>query len=307
MDTSLELKDIDAFAKAAKAGSLSRASELYGISKSTLSHGLRRLEDHLGVELFLRSQRGLRLTDAGEKFLKHVVEISHACENAQASVQNQENVPKGKLRIACDSGFGTLVIGPLIKKISTIYPKLEFNLSISADKPTTPDEVDADCIIRVGTSPDSELVCRLLSHFSYGLYASPEYLSRFGEPQTIEDLDDHKGVICVSNDETERWQFFVGERSIEVQPKSNITVNSYWMANYFIFQGMGIGYLPSFFVQQDLKDGRLCPVLGRLKKKTVPAYLIFHKYRYKSTKLRVFIDHCVSEFSARSKIEDWVS
>src|SRR5690606_4918250 len=99
MTEGYELRDIKSFMGIARAGSISRASLMYNIPKATLSHHLRRLEDSLQVELFVRKAKGLELTDAGKEFLDHSAIIFDSCENATNAAQRAHSEISGRIRI----------------------------------------------------------------------------------------------------------------------------------------------------------------------------------------------------------------
>ena len=102
-----ELKDISCFLWIARTGSISRAATTYNVPKATLSHHLRRLEDALQVELFVRKAKGLELTDAGKEFLDHSAAIFDSCENAASAAQRAHSTLSGRIRIVSSSAFGT--------------------------------------------------------------------------------------------------------------------------------------------------------------------------------------------------------
>ena len=106
MPSSLNLKDIEYFMKIVDAGSLSRASEIYKIPKSSISKSLRRLEDTLGIELFNRLSHRIVLNESGKEFFIHCQKITTICDDTLASMQQISTQPQGTLKLATESEFG---------------------------------------------------------------------------------------------------------------------------------------------------------------------------------------------------------
>src|SRR6202051_4950683 len=111
MRKTLDLNDVQIFASAARAGSLSEAAKELGLPTSTVSRSLTRLEKHLRLLLVRRGQRGLVLTDAGSEYLNSSVEALHTFGNAGELVGRNRSHPRGVLRVACPITMARDVLG----------------------------------------------------------------------------------------------------------------------------------------------------------------------------------------------------
>lgn len=296
MDFDIELKDVKAFIRVANVGSLNATALKYDMPKSTLSHHIRRLEDTVGVELFVRSARNLKLTEAGREFLRYCKDIVESCNSACADIQNLENAMAGKFRVKIYTEFGSVVVGPVLVAIAREFQSLEIEVLSLTGLDVLDHEMDFDCLVYVGNPPDSDLVGALLSNFTYKLYASPKYLENH-PVHKVSDLNSHSCICSLKNGHLEDWRLQLNNRPIDIPLSPKIVADDYWIGKYFAIESMGIVYLPEFFVQNELRTGALVPVLEQYKSGPVPIYALFPKQRHQSPKVRLFIDHCTRVLS----------
>jgi DNA-binding transcriptional LysR family regulator len=294
----IELRDIDAFMRVAAAGSLSRAARVYDVPKATLSLSLRRLEDQLGASLFDRQPRRMALTEAGAEYLRHCREIVTACERATAAVQASRETLSGNLRLAAGTVFATSFFGPLAQRFAAAHPQLSIELLTVLYDRDSLHELDVDCLLMIGTPAGAaaDHVARLVARFAYGLWASPSYLQSAGTPLSIHDLDRHQGLLYIKEGKVEPWRLAQGKRTVELAPIPRIKVNDYWLLKYLAMQGMGIAYMPTFFVRNETGFGALVPVLEAWQSTPVPVYALFPKQRADNVKVRRFVDTLVAGF-----------
>ena len=124
----MDLEAVDFFLKVAEAQSLSHASKLYGLPKSTLSHKIRKLEDSLGTALFVREGREMLLSDAGAEFLDHAQRIKESCEGAKAAIAEAHSDIAGTLTIASTGEFGTSFTSELLFAFRQQYPQVHVDV-----------------------------------------------------------------------------------------------------------------------------------------------------------------------------------
>ena len=281
-----ELKDIRCFLSIARAGSISRAADTYNIPKATLSHHLRRLEDALHVELFVRKAKGLELTDAGKEFLDHAAIIFDTCENAVSAAQRAHSTISGRIRIVASSAFGTSLIGAAAQYFAKHNPHIDFDLQMYPNDKIIAGQFDFDCMIFVGDPPTSSLLRRKMGNVSYGLYASPHFIEKNGIPASLDEINSCNGVVYMRN----------GKRIVNLNPHARFNVNEYWMAKYFAVEGLVIGYLPDFFVRYEVEQGGLVPILPEWRSDDTPVYAVYPQHRYRNPRIMKLIDSMCSQF-----------
>lgn len=292
----IELKDIGCFVQIARSGSLTRAAKDSNLPKATLSHNLRRLEDTLGVELFIRNTRGLTLTDAGKAFHEHSKRIFDSCEVAISAAQRAHSSLSGKIRLSASAEFGTSILGAATLYLAREFPAMEFEVRMYPSDTLLSEQHDFDCMIFVGTPPDSNYLCRKMGEVKYGIYASPSFLETFGRPTTPDEIEMIPGVRYTRNGIPESWLLKNGEkdRVFEFEPRFN--VHDYWMAKYYAVAGVALAYLPDFFVHYEVNHQGLVPVLPEWQSESTAAWVIYPASRHRNPRIKLVADTLCERF-----------
>ncbi|KKB86129.1 hypothetical protein VW29_04255 [Devosia limi DSM 17137] len=242
------------------------------------------------VQLFVRKAKGLELTDAGKEFLDHAALIFESYENATNAAQRAHSDISGRIRIVASSAFGTSLIGAAAIHYSAKNPKLDFDLQVYPNDKIMAGQFDFDCMIFVGDPPPSNLLRRKMGDVSFGLYAGAEYIARHGAPKTHEDVNMSDAVIYLRNGLPERWILRENNASIHLSPRPKFHVNEYWMAKYLVVENCTLGYLPDFFVQREVQNGVLIPVLPELRSENTPVFVVYPAHRHRTPRIMQLID-----------------
>jgi len=259
----LYANDLILFAHVIDAGSFTRASELTGLPKSTLSRRLSELENDLGERLMQRSTRRLVLTDFGESILEYARRLSDETEAASALAQHRQVTPHGTLRVSLPPEFHELSIVQIVTEFSRRYPNVRLELDLSSRRVDVVAE-RFDVALRAATQlpDDSALVARRLTTLSNGLYANPDYLKRNGTPRTPADLTDHTGLVLVtSGGEQQQWKLTHGNERWEGLPLNVLSANSLGLQQELAAQGLGIVGLSERYAQAMVGQGKLQRIL----------------------------------------------
>lgn len=291
-----DLNDVRCFALIAKAGSITRAASTFDMPKATLSHHLRRLEDVLEVELFIRRSRGLELTDAGRELLDHSQAIFEACDIASNAVRRTHAESSGQLRVVASSAFGTSFIGAAAARVAGLNDQLDFDVQLYPNDKLITGQFEYDCMVVVGEPPLERLRRRKLGEMSFGLYASPLLVERFGEPDSPQDVRAFDGIVLTQGGIAELWNLRCGEHTARPQPHPKFRVNEYWMAKFFAVEGLAIGYLPSFFVQPEVAQGALVRLLPDWSSEDTPVHAVYPAVRRENARIEQFLDVMASMF-----------
>lgn len=182
------LSGITFFVQAAEALSFSGAGRNLGVSSSTVGKSVSRLEERLGVRLFHRSTRSIRLTAEGSLFLERCRRILSEVEAAELELSETRLQPRGRLRISMPL-VGMLVM-PAITTFMHRYPEVELDVDFS-DRMVDVIEEGFDVVMRTGEPADSRLMSRTLGNYQLKLVASPGYLEASGVPEIPNDLVHH--------------------------------------------------------------------------------------------------------------------
>lgn len=287
----IEANDLWLFAKVADAGSFSKAGELLGLPKSTLSRRISHLEKQLGERLLQRTTRQLQLTEFGTRLLQHGRQIGEEIDAARAWAEHRQSQPSGMLRISLPNDFATLFLVPVLAEFSERYPEISLEIDLSARRVDLVGE-NFDLAIRMGDLPDdASLTAKRLNRQSWGLYAAPAYLERHGPPERPEDLGRYHALSLPGRyREPPQWQLACGERRWQGLPPARILANSPELLVKLACRGRGIVAAPDSYAATYLQSGELQRVLPDWCLPQTTAWLVFPGRRLMPGKTRAFID-----------------
>lgn len=261
---SLHANDLILFAHVIDAGSFTRAAELTGLPKSTLSRRLSDLENALGERLMQRSTRKLVLTDFGESILVHARRLVDETEAATALALHRQVAPHGTLRVSLPPEYRELALVEVITEFTRRYPNVRLELDLSPRRvDLIAERFDVAVRAAVQLPDDSTLVARRITTLQNGLYASPRYLKRHGRPTQPSDLMEHFGLVLVtSGGEQQSWRLSRSGEHWEGLPANVLATNSLGLLQALAAQGLGIvGLSESYAACTMVAEGRLERVL----------------------------------------------
>ena len=183
-------RDLELFMLVAKLESLSAAGKKLGISPASVSKRLAHLERNLGVRLLHRTTRKVSLTETGRRFLIHSQRILEDWESALHDITQQEQTPRGLLRMTAPASFGRQHVSPYVPRFLERYPEIHLDVQLTESVIDMLDE-GIDLAIRIASLPSSSFVAKKLADNKRLLCAAPSYLETYGYPQTPEDLQNH--------------------------------------------------------------------------------------------------------------------
>lgn len=280
---------MEAFVAVARQGGFTKASVELDISPSAVSKRISRLEDRVGTKLLNRSTRRSALTEAGTIFLRRCQEILAEITNAEEEAKKFSAEPIGTVRINCSVLFADIHIIPLLNQFYLRYPNVRIDLNTELDVNLFEEKIDVG--FHYSKPPDSSsLIIRKLSSNPWIICASPEYLSRYGKPETPEDLLKHNCCIDNSRHYFDRWEFEDDKGYRVIKVNGNLEAVSA-LVRRAALNGLGICQLPKYSVFQDIQNGELIPMLeDKRPENERMIYLFYPHQKNVSLKVRVFID-----------------
>jgi DNA-binding transcriptional LysR family regulator len=290
-----QLDDLKAFTTIAQQGSFTKAAEVMTCSRSHLSKQLNQLEAQLGVSLITRTTRAQRLTQHGELLFQQCLQAFNSLEQAMDTTIEQSHRLQGQININCVGGYlGEDIIAKFIGDFIQQYPDIRVNLDFSSDR------VDLlsgqfDMVFRMGILQDSGLVARKLMSITNGVFATPEYLKNFGQPNTPDELINHQCIIG----SVDHWKFLSSTGN--KKPREVIVTGGVHCKNGRVMKNLalknnGIARLPYYYCQVELQNQQLQPVFNDWRLADTPLYLIYHKDNYQPQRLKVFVDFMIKSF-----------
>ncbi|PCI56547.1 MAG: LysR family transcriptional regulator [Gammaproteobacteria bacterium] len=288
--------EMHVFVEVVKRGSFSAAGRQLNLSPSAVSKLVSRLEHRLSVRLFNRTTRTLNLTEGGHVFFKRCIEILEDVEDAEESLTGFGQVPKGVLRINSTSGFVKHQLLPIMTEFQCLYPQLIVEFQLTGQSVDLISE-NVDVAIRLGILKDTSLVARRLGESERVICASPQYIKTHGVPLKPIDLLDHNCLRLSTNEVFNRWEFHTNgeEETVEVNGLF-VTDNVDALYEYALLGG-GIVRLSGFMVGEDIKAGKLVPILQNYSIKKQQIHAVFPHRKYLPAKVRVLLDYLLSKFT----------
>lgn len=288
------LIEMAAFAKVVQTKSFSKAALALGVTRSAVSKHVARLEAALGARLLNRTTRALSLTEAGAAVYEHCERMLVEAEDAATVANDLGAAPRGTLRVSTSVAFGRLQLVPMLPEFLARYPELTVQLLL-VDRYVDLHDEGFDVVLRLSEKLPPNLVAKRLAPIEYAVCGSPKYFAHAGIPRSPADLSKHNCLYYYSPYVAgrERWQFEGAKGHVEVTVHGSVQVNSSEALCDLLLAGMGVGLLPMYVVQRELKSGRLRAVLkqyravGNLGSNVYAAYV---PIRYPSPKVRAFVD-----------------
>jgi DNA-binding transcriptional LysR family regulator len=277
------------FARVVEEGSFSAAARKLGLSKASVSREISNLEQRLGAQLLRRTTRRMSLTEAGEVFHERCQRVVEAAKDAELSVSELQDTPRGVIRLAAPMSFGHLELAPRLPRFLERHPYIRVDVD-ATDRIVDLVYERVDLSVRIGRPRQQNYVRRKLCPIRVLICASPEYLERRGIPRTPEDLADH---VCLGyTGRTATWRFSTGER---IQTTSSLNINNGDALRQAALVGHGIVYLPTFLLAEDIRAGRLIPVLTPHTQHETNLLALYPESRHVSSKVRAMIDWLAEE------------
>ena len=285
-----QLNGLSAFVRTADLGSFAAAGRVLGLSASAVGKAVATLEQQLGVRLFQRSTRSIRLTEEGRLFHERCKRILDDLADAQASLAAVVAMPRGRLRVSVPLVSYHLLL-PILPEFMRLHPDVELDIDFN-DRIVDLVEEGVDVAIRSGDLPDSRLMVRALRPFQMLLCASPTYLASQGIPQVPRDLDQHHAIRFrfPNSGKLQEWPLNGVGGMADLRLKNLLVCNNMEALRGAVLSGLGIGCMPDFLARSPLAQGQLVSLLDDCIDGPGQFHLIWPSSRHLSPKVRVFVD-----------------
>ncbi len=292
----MNIDHLKLFVRIAVTNNISMAGKELGLSPAVSSAHINKLEEGLGVRLIHRTTRQVSLTEEGIDFLPHAQEVIASVELARASIGSGSVSPQGTLRITAPASFGRMHIVPALNDFLACYPDLTLDLRLS-DSIIDMVEGGFDIAIRNSSLNDSSLVARKLACDNRILCASPTYLKKHGEPESIDDL---VARDCIGLMGLEEWSFETPEGQQRIKPRNLLRMDNGEAVRDACARGIGITICSVWCAYEELKRGELVPVLeGFPLVSDTAIWAVYPSSRLLAPKVRAFIDFFVKLYGDR--------
>jgi DNA-binding transcriptional LysR family regulator len=283
------------FIAVADHGSFGAASTALGTDPSTISKALSRLEEQLEYQLFYRSTRKLKITEAGQHYLVTVRKLLIELGESEKQLARSNNSASGLLKINLPVAYGRLYIQPMLSDFCRLYPDIQLNVTFS-DEYEDIIEQGIDVSIRTGTVADSRLVMQKLSPMDFFICASPDYLDNHDEIERVADLVSHPWIRFRFKQTGKLMPILVKQADdLEAPPQYIDPGNQYEVDDgqalvELCKNGLGLMQGPHFIFREELQSGALIPLFPMTQPEGFGVFILYPKRRFLPKKVSVFIE-----------------
>ncbi|MFL6663138.1 MAG: LysR family transcriptional regulator [Rhizobacter sp.] len=283
------------FARVAELASFTRAADQLGLAKGRVSMAVRQLEAQVGTRLLQRTTRRVRLTPDGEQFLERCNDLLADAEQLQAMFQPAASGLRGRLRIDLPNSIARDVIIPRLPEFLAAHPLLDVGIS-TTDRRVDLVQEGFDCVLRIGTLTDADVVARPLGAMAMVNVASPGYLRAHGTPKTLADLSQHRIVHYAAKLGTQGagWEYTDGG-TLRVHPvRSAVVVNGTDAYQAACLAGLGLIQVPVHGMQRLVDAGFLVEVMPEFTAPPMPVSLLYPHRRHIAPRVQAIL-HWIAE------------
>ncbi|MCA3282152.1 MAG: LysR family transcriptional regulator [Roseomonas sp.] len=281
------------FTEAAAAGSFTAAASKLNLTPAAVSKNIARLESQLGVRLFNRSTRRLRLTAEGEAFRARTAAALRALDEAVAEASHARAAAVGRVRISVGVSFGRHYLPPLLPSLLAAYPELQIEVSLDNRAVDMLSE-GFDIVIRGGVIEESSLVARRIARLPLVLVASPEYLREKGVPVAVAELQRHELLSVRTSGGAEiPWRFRQPHRrgTVEIPLSARLWLSDPEALLGLAAENAGIAQVGLHHAMPYLRTNRLKVVLRELHDAGDREIMLHYPHRlYLAPRVRVTVD-----------------
>ncbi len=292
-----DLSALPVFTAVAEASSFTEAAEKLHLTRSAISKTIGRLEDQIGTQLFHRTTRNVSLTPEGAQYYEYCKRALTEISAAEMLLDAGRMEVAGRLKISVPVLFGQSRVLPILTSFAKDHPALTLEMSFN-DRIVDLIDEDFDIAIRIGELSDrqgSQLVARRLGEHGMKFCAAPHYFENHPVPTTIEELLLGESIAYARSGMIQAWRFKDTdnfERSIE--PKSRYVMDDFQAILQLVKSGIGVAWLPDFFIEEDIARGQIVELLPSLNSITFPISTVWRHNTPLPLKIRLAIDHLIT-------------
>lgn len=271
--------------------SFRRASELLGVTRSSLSHTVRNLEERLGTRLLHRTTRSVSLTHTGEQLFVRLDPLLSNLHQLLEEVADEHGRPTGTLRINASEVAISLLIETLVPRFLARYPGVELDL-VEQGQLVDIVEQGFDAGVRLGEAVPKDMVAvRIGPDVRFLAVASPDYLAEHSAPETPDELAVH---LCIRqrlpSGKRYRWEFRKHDQEFALEVPGTLTLDNHQLMVQAAEAGVGIAYVLEAYARPSIDEGKLMAVLEDWCPYISGMSLYFPNNRHVPVGLRAFID-----------------
>jgi len=292
----MELWQLRTFCEIADTLNFTKASERLNLTQSAVSHQIKALEDELGVKLFLRGRRGVKLTDAGRSAVESSRKILDEAELMRQQVAGREQALAGSVRVAAATQALVYLFAPLFEDFMDSHESVELVFRTTANtEQTIGDILEGVADIGFASMPVYSPTLEVTELFSDQLVLVVGQKHRLSARKNvhIDELEEDRWILFERGASIRRAtdDFF---KKVQVKPEKALESNDTYFVKLMVEHGLGISLMPSWAVREEVATGKLAQVRikGHELKRSVAMVALKAS---KSAPIRAFIAYMLKD------------
>ncbi len=285
------LKLLAVFVEVVSCGSFAAAARKLRSSRSRVSEQVAQLESSLGVRLLNRTTRQLSMTAEGREVFTRASDLPRILTDVE--IASSQEVARGRVALTVNHDIAISRLLPALESFQQRYPRIQLDLVLSDDRLDLIAE-QIDVAIRVGLPKDDSLIMRPLFEDRMHIFASPQYLQRYGEPASVSELQAHRWITLQQASPSADVNMYQGDQPVTVCPEHYHMCNSPLMLQRMVLAGLGIGCLLPSTVADELQAGDLVRLMPGLQGEALQFSLVYPSRRQMPLRTRCLIEHLLA-------------
>lgn len=284
------------FSIVAHTQSITEAARRLAVSKTAVSLQIKKLEQQIGSDLFIRANQRIQLTENGMLLFQQCKRLQKELDETRLMCKQFLDYPEGVLRVSVFEHFANKLIFPYVALFSEKFPKIRLAITVSEDIPDFSNG-DIDIAIGFASPPDDEdLIQRSLCKTNYVLCGSPKLFQQHGYPHELSEIQKYK-YICHENRIVSN-QIIKLKKGLELDIKPYLVLNKVSAMLECALNAIGLVQIPYYIAKSYLDSGELHEIFPEYQATDKDIYYFYSKFRYVEPKVRSFIDFFLSHASS---------
>lgn len=281
--------DWENFCWVVEAGSFTRASDLTGVPKSSISLSLSRLEDRLGNRLLDRTTRKIRVTEFGQKLYSRIKPLLSELREADNDARSNPQKVSGTLRLAAPYETGWLHLAPVLGTLLKAHPELRVEIDDTRKIPDLLEQRYDIAFVKTDTRlPDSSLVSKRVVAMERAFFAAPEMVSRRGLPRRLQDIESWPTIVDMDD---EYWDLMEDGQEVErIALSPTIRTYNVEIRVRAAVDGLGVVRLLPAYIEDQLKSGKLVRLFPHHLSSPLKVYALTPARRLVPAKVRALLE-----------------
>lgn len=292
------IEDLQIIIKVAELSSITAAANALDMRIATASAAIKRVEKKLGIELFVRTTRQLRLSSAGERYIPQCKLALQTLKQASQSAKDELDIVDGELRLAISSDLGRNIVLPWIDEFIDTYPQVSVKINLS-DSNIDLYRDHVDMALRYGAQSETNLYGFKICDVPILLCGSKKYLKNYGKPKHPDELKSHNGLFYQLYDQVhDVWEFTNKKENYKVKVQGNRASNDGDLVRKWCIAGKGLAIKSCLDMSNELLSGKVVNVMSDYKTASNELWLVFPNRQSITPAARLFRDMLKSKTTA---------